>query len=280
MSLYSGRALYLPTGQASYSINNNRALFADAGPIALSAFPWFFGSAVEYEWNETTYLQAQADSLAALQADTTLANASTSNWGYGSVHAIAGCKSWYGIRNYAQNSAIRYTFALPEGKRGSITKLSVLAYTGAARFYNLYSYFPSIMFDYSSWDDFGASIKLFFSESSTAYADGDDLYSGTADLEYAFEDINAYHINNSKVPGYVSGQTYRDFNVYPRLILTFDSDTLDKVNAFTSDTIYLWAVVKKYSDFPYYLDENPSNSDSDFEFGAKFYNPALLVSDQ
>jgi hypothetical protein len=278
MSLYSGRALYLPTGQASYSINNNRALFADAGPIALSASPWFYGGAYSSTWNATTYAQAQADALAALQADTTLSNGT--GWGAGSAHAIAGAKSWYGTRAYAQNSAMRYTFALPTGKRGSLTKLSVLAYTGAARFYNLYDYYPSVMFDNSSWDDFGASIKLFFSESSTAYADGDDLYAGTADLEYAFEDINDYHINNSKVPGYVSGQTYRDFNVYPRLILTFDSDALDKVNAFTSDTIYLWAVVKKYSDFPYYLDENPSNYDSDFEFNAKLYNPALLVSDQ
>jgi hypothetical protein len=278
MSTYSGRAIYVASGRAAYSATSGRALFSDAGLISPSASSCFFGyGGLNDVWNETEYANAQADALAALKADTTLAT------GY-RVESLAGGKSYYGVENYASHSAGRFTFSIPSGKRGSITKLLVAANTGAARFTDLHSWWPIEYFHNSSWDDFGASLKFFFSESATAYTDGDDLYSGVADTEVDFADINDYHDGNGSVPGYVEGVTARDANTYPRIVLSFNSDTITKINGFASDTVYLWVVIKKNSNFPYYLDSSgftyPDGWVNDFEFGAQFYSPSLIVSDQ
>ncbi len=273
MSAYSNRAVYAASGRASYAASSGRALYADAAPVTASASSRFFGSASytgSTGWTKANYDAAQASALSAVKADTTLSS------GPSEAVVVAGCRLYYSERAWCDHYATRWTFAIPSGKRGSITKLGLIARAGAARFWDFTEYFIYTAYDYAQWDDFGCGLKLFFSGSSTAYSSGDALYGGEADTELSFEDINAVHEAADREP-LVGEPAANNLDVFPQIVIPC-ADAVDKVNDFSSDTIYLWAIITRPSLFPFLYSDPGSGIDSDFQCLVQLRGPRLLVS--
>lgn len=160
--------------------------------------------------------------------------------------------------------------------RGAITKLALFGYVGAARFWDLTEYYIYTAYDYASWDDFGATLKIFFSTSSSAYTTGDALYSGTADASITFEDINDAHTARSLSP--VVGAAAANNNyLFPRMLLSCNA-AIEKVNDFSSDTIYVWFAITRPNYMPFLYSDPGTGIDSDFNCVASLLDPKLLVS--
>ena len=276
MSAYSNRAIYTPTNRAAYSPSTGRLLYADAAPIAPT------GKAAEYlgsasftgssGWTQAHYEDAQDSSLVSLRADTSLYSHSSVK----SAYINAQCVRYYGERAACGHTATRWTFTLPANMRGAITRLALITRVGAAKFWHLSEYFIYTAYDNAQWDDFGSILKIFFSHSSTAYASGNALYSGSADVTHSFEDINASHQDAGLEP-LVGVDAANNLNIFPKAVLSC-SGAISKVNAFTSDTIYLWAICTRPTYMPFLYSDPGSGYDNDFACNAEMRNPKLLVS--
>ena len=276
MSAYSNRAIYTPTNRAAYSPSTGRLLYADAAPISktgkagdLLGSASFSGSS---GWTQANYEAAQDSALATLKADTYVYEHNATD----SAYVYAYCKRYYGERAGCDHTATRWRFTLPANMRGSITHLALIANVGSARFWHLGGYWIYFAYDNAQWDDFGSILKIFFSHSSTAYASGNALYSGSADVTHSFEDINASHQDAGLEP-LVGVDAANNLNIFPKAVLSC-SGAISKVNAFTSDTIYLWAICTRPTYMPFLYSDPGSGYDNDFACNAEMRNPKLLVS--
>jgi hypothetical protein len=276
MSAYSNRALYVNPatnhGRGLYNPLTGRVIYADASLVAASACSIFGDYHGAYSLNpiaESDYQHVQDEALAVLKADSTLTT-TTGRFAY--VQTIRQ-KRYQRVLCY--HYAARFTFALPTGLRGSINKFRLRSNIGAGEFWDTTGHIDNTYYNSAAYNDFGCVLKLFFSESSTAYADGDDLYSGTADVEVPFADINDLHedLGNAIVVGVNTA------DLFSKVVISAD-DAAEKINDFTSDTIYVWAAITRPNYLPYLFADDGGVLDATEEFSctAMLNNLSILVS--
>lgn len=276
MSAYSNRALYVNPatnhGRGLYNPLTGRVMYADASLVAASGCSLFGDYSDSGYFNpitEAAYEEVQDESLANLKSDSTLSGTTERH----TFLQIIRQKRYNRCLGY--HYASRFRFTLPAGLRGSINKFRLRSNIGAGEFWDVTGHIDNTYYNSAAYNDFGCVLKLFFSESSTAYATGDALISGTADVEIPFEDINDLHedLGNAIVVG------VNTFDLFSKVVISAD-DAAEKINDFTSDTIYVWAAITRPNYLPYLFDDDGSGFDATEEFActAMLNNLSILVS--
>jgi hypothetical protein len=276
MSLYSNRGVYTAAAnKAAYNQSNGRMLYADAGLVYASACAYFYGyyggdynldPLTEAKWQNT-----QNQALVSLKAQTSL----QSNGIYAQAFAWT-IRQKANKRFLGYHAASWYPFSIPTGLRGDINKFSIRANIGAGEFWDATGR-DGYSFNYAAYNDFGCVLKIFFSQSSTEYADGDDLYSGTADVEITLADINAAHVERGNAIA-VGGSAVGRYTSFSKIVISCDA-AIAKINAFTSNNIYVWVVITRPNYFTYLFDDDHGyDVTEEFDGMAMFNNPAILVT--
>ena len=124
-----------------------------------------------------------------------------------------------------------------------------------------------------SYLDFSVNLRLFFTDSATAFGSGGALLSNTPDVQVSLSTINAAQVaagnsitsngSNNGPPGVTFGYVTLDI-----------SAAASKLNSLGSDTIYMWSAIDLPT-FPYLYD-NPGSSGHDFGCWAQFRGYAKL----
>jgi len=143
---------------------------------------------------------------------------------YGSI-AYSGGTTTYQAR-WAGLGRVKFT--LPTGLRGSLTRMQLRCVA-------------DMRYNNADYDLSGLNLNLVLSESATAYTLGSDLLAATPDAEASFIDINDSTNNN--------GNGAREFHI---------DLPVAGINAYSSDTFYLWFAAEIGTVFPYPGD--PSSS--------------------
>jgi len=269
----TNRGLYsLATSRFLYSPAAGRGLYSGFGFISPSAGSGFYGYDSIYgsgAWTASNYSIVQSAAASALSADTSLG---TAGFPYlTGVFLTADTEySYYGCWVDANYQFWRSTFSLPAGRRGSISTVKLYCSAGGMKGWNGSN---NSAYQNVAYLDFGISLRLFFSDSATAFGSGGALLGGTPDAVVSLSTINAAQVSaghsitssgsNNAPPGVSFGYVTLDI-----------SAAASKLNSLSSDTIYMWSAISLPA-FPYLYD-NPGTSGHDFGCWAQFRGDAKL----
>jgi hypothetical protein len=273
MSAFSNRALYrggaTNHGRVQFSPSTGRVLYAGPSWISCSERK-YLEAYVEVNggsaWTQANYEQCQDDAEVALRAASSWSTDASGAWSK-APSVKAGCWNRFSEDAYASEHCDRWTFALPSGKRGDITKVRLRAACAAGYLWDSASYGSYYNYANSTLDDMGCSLLFYFSESATAYSDGQDLLDGTPTVSMGFDDINdiVAAAGLSLRTGALAADSayYPEYSRRPYIIMNLDA-AASTINAFSSDTIYLWVAILRPNYLPYVYEDPGDTAPLDY----------------
>lgn len=229
-------------GRALYSGSTSRLLWGGANNRALWGGPW--SSITRLGWkrwaglstqNLRTEAAAQSNqdaAYAALRALSLTGTELTTNLDNDVAASRLENTAFNGGSVLAEDTAGRYRFTVPN--RSSLHGLAVRA-TAMARF----SKVPSVGNPWQyAWDhSTNMTLCLYFSNSTTAYATGADLWDATPDWSRSLADVNADQVATGRT---ADGDMQSD-----PLDFAMSATVIEKIQGFASDTVNVWCLIKR-----------------------------------
>jgi hypothetical protein len=275
-ALYGGennRALYSPlTGRALYGVSYKN--------YELGAWPnysacFYGGVNLNGNWSLLSYQVAQDTANSAM-----LSSSIGSPYVPFSRIMAAIELSWFsGVSVFANEMQSRFGFIFPANAKGKIVQARLTAKIGAGKAWertdkSVKSGAYNQTFANLSYDGMGIVLDLYASESANEYSTGGDMAADTPLVSVDLDDVNSYHIAQTRDP--CNGGA----NIYPSFAHDYEFELpglASALNGYSGNTVFLWAYLRRDGYFPYLNDYAGAPFDDDFLCLAELITPKLLL---